>query len=595
MAKEKRYLITSINEKTWKFNEPVVFLGDWCKSYDRKHIWQNMDHVVAPPYGINYNKRKKDLSELEILEDQIFPILCRFLNELHHEEYDERCWKIILGYWFRRYLQVLLNRFRTLEKCLNLFCITGITFCINNNILAAKDSNSSIFLYNNDHWNNILNKKILNFFPKINFPVTIIKKKNTKEIFFKESYFRCNKIFKYNTKNFFYKFLRKISKYFIKNNDALIINPYLNYKEHVKLELALGQFPQLLLFKENYNTGENVNTDLRNDLKNKFVNNFKKVSENKLKNILINLLFDCIPICYLEGFSSLKNYTKYISYPKSPKFIFTSNNYDTDEVFKVWTATKVQAGFKYFVGQHGNYNFRNLNNTIEEITADKFLTWGSRIDSSNHVPSFIFTRTSKDLNNNKKNGNLLLILPGLEHRMQTFDVHYEHLNHLQNQVNFIKGLSNSILKKLTIRLHKSSFDELEEKFLQKINPVIKFDKGIDNIKKLTSKSRLVVHSYDSTGVLETLSQNIPTIMFWDHPFEQLGKDAKVYYKMLVDVGILHLSSISAAKKINQVWNNIDSWWMLRSVQKVRIKFCNRYSRISNNPAIQLKKIFSKLV
>ena len=106
---------------------------------------------------------------------------------------------------------------------------------------------------------------------------------------------------------------------------------------------------------------------------------------------------------------------------------------------------------------------------------------------------------------------------------------------------------------------------------------------------------MVVHSYDSTGVLETLSQNIPTIMFWDHPFEQLGKDAKVYYKMLVDVGILHLSSISAAKKINQVWNNIDSWWMLRSVQKVRIKFCNRYSRISNNPAIQLKKIFSKLV
>jgi putative transferase (TIGR04331 family) len=214
---------------------------------------------------------------------------------------------------------------------------------------------------------------------------------------------------------------------------------------------------------------------------------------------------------------------------------------------------------------------------------------------SNHVSSFIFTRTSKDLNNNKKNGNLLLILPGLEHRMQTFDVHYEHLNHLQNQVNFIKELSNSISKKLTIRLHKSSFDELEQKFLQKINPVIKFDKGIVDIKKLTSKSRLVVHSYDSTGVLETLSQNIPTIMYWDQPFEQLGKDAKVYYKMLVNVGILHLSSISAAKKINQVWNDIDSWWMLKSVQKVRTKFCNRYSRISNNPAIQLKKIFSKLV
>jgi putative transferase (TIGR04331 family) len=594
MVKQRRYLITSTNEKTWKFNEPVVFLGDWCKSYDRKHVWQNIDHVVAPPYGINYKKRKKDLRELKILEDQIFPILCRFLNEFHHEEYDERCWRIILGHWFRQYLQVLFNRFRTLEKCLNLYCITGITFCINNNTLAAKDLSSSLYLYNNDNWNNILYKKILNFIPKINFPVTTIKKKNTKEIFFKETYFRCHKIFKFNIKIFFYKFLRKISKYFIRNNDALIINPYLPYKEHVKLELALGQFPQLLIFGENYNIIEKVNSDLRNDLKDKFIRNFKKAPKNNLRNVIINLLFDCIPICYLEGLSSLKNYTKYISYPKSPKFIFTSNNYCEDEVFKVWTATKVQAGFKYFVGQHGSYNFRNLN-TIEEITADKFLTWGSRRDLPNYVSSFIFKRSSKDLNNNKKNDNLLLILPGLEHRMQTFDVHYEHFNHLQNQVNFIKGLSNSISKKLTIRLHKSSFDEFEEKFLQEISPVIKFDKGIINIKKLISKSRLVVHSYDSTGVLETLAQNIPTMTFWDQPFEQLGKDHKAYYKMLVDVGILHLSPLSAAKKINQVWNDVDKWWSLRSVQKVRKKFCNRYSRISNNPAIQLKKIFSKLL
>jgi putative transferase (TIGR04331 family) len=84
-------------------------------------------------------------------------------------------------------------------------------------------------------------------------------------------------------------------------------------------------------------------------------------------------------------------------------------------------------------------------------------------------------------------------------------------------------------------------------------------------------------------------------MFWDHPFDQLGKDAKVYYKMLVDVGILHLSPLSAAKKINQVWNDVDKWWLQRNVQKVRKKFCNRYSRITDNPAIQLKKIFSKLV
>jgi hypothetical protein len=43
-----------------------------------------------------------------------------------------------------------------------------------------------------------------------------------------------------------------------------------------------------------------------------------------------------------------------MKWPEKPKFIFTSNCFDGDEVFKVWTALKVEQGISYFVGQHGN-------------------------------------------------------------------------------------------------------------------------------------------------------------------------------------------------------------------------------------------------
>ena len=45
------------------------------------------------------------------------------------------------------------------------------------------------------------------------------------------------------------------------------------------------------------------------------------------------------------------------------------------------------------------------------------------------------------------------------------------------------------------------------------DPAVKVDTGEVDIRDLISRSRLVVHSYDSTGILETLNLNIPTLAF----------------------------------------------------------------------------------
>ena len=79
-------------------------------------------------------------------------------------------------------------------------------------------------------------------------------------------------------------------------------------------------------------------------------------------------------------------------------------------------------------------------------------------------------------------------------------------------------------------------------------------------KKLISKNRLVVHSYDSTGMLETLSLNIPTLAFWQNGLSHLNESARNNYEALVTAGIVHLSSESIAKTINTISNNVDSWW-----------------------------------
>ena len=90
-------------------------------------------------------------------------------------------------------------------------------------------------------------------------------------------------------------------------------------------------------------------------------------------------------------------------------------------------------------------------------------------------------------------------------------------------------------------------------------------------------------------MLENLSDNIPVIAFWGKE-QQLSESAKPYYQLLVDVGIIHFSAISAAEKINEVWDNVENWWNQSNLQEAREKFCHRYAKKSQNPVTELKQI-----
>ena len=157
-----RYLITTADETTWKFDRPVIFLGEWCRLYDRKHIWENMDAIVAEPYGLGKDAKDKDHYESREIEEELFPLLTEILNEYHGTSHNKRFWRIVLGHWFRRYINVMINRIRTLEQCIQTHEISGIsTYAKSNYSLATLDSNSAIWAFNDDHWNNVLHNRIL--------------------------------------------------------------------------------------------------------------------------------------------------------------------------------------------------------------------------------------------------------------------------------------------------------------------------------------------------------------------------------------------------------------------------------------------------
>ena len=116
MPKIPRYLIISADEQTWKFDRPVIFLSDWCRLYERRHIWKNMDAIIAAPYGLELANKDADNAQARILEDELFLLLCNVLNRYHGVDHGARFWKIIFGHWLKRYVDAMLNRVKTLEQ-----------------------------------------------------------------------------------------------------------------------------------------------------------------------------------------------------------------------------------------------------------------------------------------------------------------------------------------------------------------------------------------------------------------------------------------------------------------------------------------------
>ena len=211
------------------------------------------------------------------------------------------------------------------------------------------------------------------------------------------------------------------------------------------------------------------------------------------------------------------------------------------------------------------------------------------------MPAFIFKTTGRKKYNYNKNGRLLLIETTQSVRLTTWDSTVEHNKYFEDQKRFVNALEIAPKKKLIVRLNALFRDRKynEDSRWYDFDKMININSGNKPIRNLISNSRLVVHSYDSTGMLETLSQNIPTLAFWQNELDHLREKIKPLYQILIDAGILHLSAVAAASKVNEVWNDVDSWWYLEHVQKAREQFCDKLINECKTPVRTLISIIHK--
>ena len=566
----KKYLVTTALEDTWpKSNKKVLFLGEWCKSYSRKDLWQNLEFEVLDYHWDNRDKFEKDYYYLIDFYEKVLKNISIKMNSIHQVNLSHRYWRILLGPWLSLFIQSVFDRWEMIQVAINSNekLESNIMF---NSELSWTPNNYSDFkklVIESDGWNNFIYSKII----ESNREKIYINKLDSNNLSRRKVNSNKN-----NFKLFLFSLYQSIVNFVNPNKSSLIISSYLNKIDDSALSFRLSQFPLFINVQRTEQSSPKIDQrkwELDIDTSSSF------------EKFILSIIPNQIPSCYLEGYKSLDKKMYKLNWPKYPKSIFTSNAMIEDELFKHYAG--IHSKSKLIIGQHGgSYGISKINfSEYHELSiADKYISWGwtkksfeNKIFSIGQISSK-FERKSKSVKT-----KLLIVtasLPRYSYTMQSMTISSQWLKYFNNQLNLIQELNSSIVKETTVRLYRHDYgwDQInrwKDKF-----PNIDYDNGFSKIEELYFNTKIFVATYNATTYLETFRLNIPTVLYWDPDYWENRESVKPLFEELKRVKVFHNSAESAAKHINEIWDNVEEWWKSPEVIEAIDKF-NKSLNIDN--------------
>ena len=586
-----RTLITTADERTWPkdTNEPVLFLGEWCRRYSRRHVWGKYDAEVAPYHWDDRKKLFNDYQYITGVYEHFLRQLAKKLNRVHEVNYSLRYWRILIGPWLGYFIQMAFDRWYMLSNVLASgdackIYILGSEW----SDLIPNDMSGFNKMYVRDDWNEAIYSQILTILCYKGLDVvTVADDKSIKE----------NTETNRNVRSLVRPFLEKIllgySALVSKNSSSFFISSYLPLKTDLKLQLKLGQLPTI--WRSQSCPKAKASIVKRDEMGWGDFDVHDEFSE-----VVAKLIPKHLPTAYLEGYEDLRMYPDKSGWPSSPKVIFTSNAYSSDDIFKQWAAEKTESNIPLVIGQHGGHFGMNPFAFHEEHqidVADRWLSWGWTDPKRPQITKMGNLKgMGRDVSHDP-NGNALMVemtMPRQSYHLYAVTISRQWLDYFNEQKQFVDALPESISRQVQIRLFPNDYgwDQLERwmgaGYEENLEP------GKENIRKLISKCRIFISTYNATTHLESLTWNVPTIMFWNPDHWELNAEALPYFDRLKAAGIFHETPQSAAEQMKKVWDDVDGWWNSEDVQTARKEFCDQFVYMSENPVEKLASLFNQV-
>ena len=578
---EKKCLVLSnlgniYNSDNHKFDSYVI-LGKWMSLIPPEI--KNKEIIFSKPNEENPSDLIKQHQDISGIYKSLLIQLANILNEYHSEDMSVRQWEIIIGPWLKLYIDSLFVRWKLLLSALDKEPKTVFILDIKGlkkiPTPGSRDDFANL-LTNNIFWNQFI---LSEAFMSMREDSDLIVVSNVADLvsheFLDEGVSLLDRL-EYFFKNRI-KSLIGFGLRLLPTKNSIVINtPYISIKNQLKLSFELRGFP-LIHFSEKYQSNQlHVDLSEREVLK-----TIQNDSSDSFSEFVGRMVQSQLPRCYFEEWENLKRQKDRLNLPEKTKLIYTGSGSASDECFRLYIAEQVGLGTRYVISQHGGVYGVSLippkAEFYEHRVADRWVSWGWSY-SDNKIFRGLNTKMLSNTHICKGYGEtLLLALPLVEESPsrivysdpdKILNVHLSVLDELDSRV-----ASATIIRPAPSQRNKSYL----ERFPQKFNFSYR-----NSFWKDMNQSKLFLCTSNSTTLLEALAANFPTIILLENTEGLIRPEAQDYFNELEKVGVLFKDSVLAAKHINMIWTNVDSWWLSNDVQSARGTFCKQYSNLMVN-------------
>ena len=476
-----------------------------------------LDSSIKKDKIIEYNDLSEDFKNLKFSKKYqkiLIKKIIQKLNYVHNIKYSSRLWKILLNRWVKFYVDAIILRYSYLLKNINKSKIDTFYFRFNKKRIIPKTLWEFYKSITSEETDNYLSYRIALHLKKKYPKIKIYKKEIIQENIYKKDHINSISYIKdiaFSAINFFLSFI-------LKNKNPIIVSSYLPKL----IDFDLKKEKRAIFFWDSFFKKKNV--QLFNLFTNKNIIKRKKIlsinTRNNFQNILIDLVDELLPSFYLENFNDVNKFILNNSIIDDPKFIFTSNEFLFNEFFKFYTVRCINNNrTKYYVGQHGSkYGcVVEQGKTIEEETADKFITWGWKYNKNNVALGVIKTIKKKLYKAPKKIDKIIIINPPIPDNSKSYDEKQRFYQNFYKICNLVKKIDKNNYHKIIFRLHSSDYKNkiFFINNIRKISKKIKIDFAKKSIFNIIDSNSLVIFTYLSSGFLELLSINKHCFIFFD--------------------------------------------------------------------------------
>ena len=538
-------------------------VGEHCIDNFNVNYDYGKENPILPPHAVTKNDKAHSSEIANELYATTMPIFVEALNSYHNLEFERRDWEILIGHFVQRSVRVFSNRYNGLREIINSNTVEYLKVRqLSFSGISAQSSYQAIWNFSNIEWNEQLYSFIVTrFYPHLKMITSDVK--NTKSVKERSSKTIMRKSIIYLVS----KFLRMFSS----RKDIYISKTYFSFTDQLKLHYKLRQIPQY--YYETYTPS--VKTYSLKARQSIFKNS--KKPKSSFEKAFVEWVILSLPKCYIEDYKGLTNQADLVKWPSQSRCIISANDFDANDLFKQWLVCKIKLNSRYIVLQHGaSYGTDKLTKpSVEEQTADKFITWGWGSGDERYLVGGMQLRPYIGVRNDKKK-DILLIKRAPFQKVRVSDVNYEYYQEFITQLKFIDKLHDDIRNSLHVRL-QSDWKHHYFNDYQRWSAVLgteKVDVGDNKLERVYGDYKVLIFCYESTGFLQALAGNAPAIAIWKDAFNFVMPSAAEDYLQMKKAGLILDDFEVLADFLNET--DVDHWWNSEEVQGARNMFVDRY-------------------